>query len=208
MSSHPLSVSAQRLERVILLFLGLAMLSLVVVYLIEPSIYATTLGLEEAPNDRYPWATTLLLLGILGFVACVIAGVRRHWRWLFWVLWLAFGSAILEIPATLLQLTGVLPGHVPLWYSLYRMGIALGETGIAVWMAQVFWQAGVWGMGGIRKQRRLHVSTAAGVAPSQQIERHGKEDQCAHAHQREVRREAGVHALFLKGATPPPEGIG
>src|SRR5260370_28536886 len=123
------SVSGNRLEWAILAFLVLAVLRLVVVYLIEPSIYATVFGLGVVPTERYPLGTTLFLLGIGGFVTFVIGGVRRHWRWLFWLLLLAFGSAILEIPATLLQFRGVLPGSLPLWYGLYRMGIALGETG-------------------------------------------------------------------------------
>src|SRR5260370_41532886 len=73
------SVSGKRLEWAILTFLGLALLSLVVVYLIEPSIYASVLGLGGRPTERYPLGTTLFLLAVVGFVACVIGGVRHHW---------------------------------------------------------------------------------------------------------------------------------
>jgi uncharacterized membrane protein YidH (DUF202 family) len=83
---------------------------------------------------------------MLVFIAVVILGVVRHWRWLFWLLLLAFGFSILDIPATLFQLTGVIPGRLPLWYSLYRIGVAIIEVGIAVWMIQIYRQYGVWAM--------------------------------------------------------------
>lgn len=141
------SVSGKRLGWAMLIFLGLVLLSLVVVYLIEPSIYASVLGLGRTPTERYPLGTTLFLLAVVGFVACVMGGVRHHWRWLFWLLFLAFASAILEIPATLLQMADMFPGDIPAWYAWYRIGIGLGEIGIAVWMVRVAISTGVWGMG-------------------------------------------------------------
>ncbi len=54
---------------------------------------------------------------------------------------------ILEIPATIFQLTGVLPGIFPVWYSLCRMGVAIIAVAIAVWMGQIYRHHGVWAMG-------------------------------------------------------------
>lgn len=170
----PQSVSGKRLEWAILTFLGLALLSLVVVYLIEPSIYASVLGLGRTPTERYPLGTTLFLLAIVGFVACVMGGVRHHWRWLFWLLLLAFASAILEIPATLLQLAGILPGNVPAWYAWYRIGIGLGEIGIAIWMVRVAMSTGVWGMG---KQTRAR--TPACLTANAPVSQRGEEGHAA-----------------------------
>ncbi|MDQ6643511.1 MAG: hypothetical protein M3Y76_03600 [Chloroflexota bacterium] len=87
------------------------------------------------------------MVGILVFIAILIIGVIRHWRWLFWLILSAFGFSILQIPATILQLTGVIPDNLPVWYSLYRMGIALFQAVIAVWMVQIYRQYGVWAMG-------------------------------------------------------------
>jgi hypothetical protein len=136
-----------KLELLLITFFLLAALSLCVVYLADPSIYTETLLLTPAPRDRYPILTTLFLLVILVFIAILIIGVWRHWRWLFWLLLIAFGCSILEIPAALLQLAGLLPGHPPLWYSLYRMGVALIAGGMAVWMFQIYRHAGVWARG-------------------------------------------------------------
>lgn len=166
------SVSGQRLEWALLTFLGLALLSLVVVYLMEPSIYASVLGLGRTPTERYPLGTTLFLLAVVGFVACVMGGVRRHWRWLFWLLLLAFSSAILEIPATLLQLVGMFPGDIPVWYAWYRISIGLGEVGIAVWMVRVVMSAGVWGIGKQTYERASACLTADTPVSQRGEERH------------------------------------
>ncbi len=81
------------------------------------------------------------------FITVLIIGVLRHWRWLFWLLLVANSFSILQVPATLLQLTGVIPDPYPAWYSLYRMGVALIQVVIAVWMIRILYRYGVWGLG-------------------------------------------------------------
>jgi hypothetical protein len=80
-----------------------------------------------------------------------MVGVMRHWRWLFRLILIAFGFSILQIPATILQLTGVIPDSFPVWYSLYRMGVALFQAVIAVWMIYTYQHYGVWAMGKKKK---------------------------------------------------------
>jgi hypothetical protein len=140
-----------RLERILITFFLLAVLFLIVVYIAAPSIYSNTLLLAPSPTDRYPLPVTLFLVGILIFIAILIFGVVHHWRWLFWLLLIAFGFSILEIPATILQLTGLIPGSFPLWYSVARMGVALIEAGIAVWMVYIYRQYGIWALGKQKK---------------------------------------------------------
>jgi hypothetical protein len=144
-------VAIQPLEKVLITFFVLAALSLVIVYIADPSIYMKTLLLQATPADRYPLPVTLFLVAILGFIAVLITGVMRHWRWLFWLILVAFGAAVLDIPTTILQLTGVIPDALPLWYSLYRAGVACIEVVIAIWMIQIYRHYGVWAMGRKRK---------------------------------------------------------
>ncbi len=144
-------VILHRLEYVLLAFFLLAALFLVAVYVAAPSIYTQTLLLQLSPTDRYPLAATLFLVGILVFVAIVIVGIMRHWRWLFWLLLVAFGFMILEVPATILQLTGVIPSLFPAWYSLCRMGVSILAVVIAVWMIYIYRHYGVWAMGKKKK---------------------------------------------------------
>jgi hypothetical protein len=137
----------RRLQRTLLAFFLLAVLFLVVVYVAAPSIYTNMLLLMPSPTGRSPAATTLLLVGVGVFLAIVMIGVLRRWRWVFWLVLVAFDGMILDLPATLLQLTGILPNLFPLWYSLCRMGASLIAVGIAVWMLQIYRHHGVWAMG-------------------------------------------------------------
>ena len=94
-----------------------------------------------------PSLSTFFLVALLIFIAILIFGVTKHWRWLFWPLLIANSFSILEVPATILQLTGVIPDPYPTWYSLYRMSIAVIQVVIAIWMVRIYFQYGVWGMG-------------------------------------------------------------
>jgi hypothetical protein len=140
-------LTIQRLSAIIIAFFVLAALSVLVVYFIDPGIYAKVLKLEPTTTDRYPFASTLFLIALLIFIAILIFGVTKHWHWLFWPLLIANSFSILEVPATIFQLTGVVPDPYPVWYSLYRMSIAVLQVGIAIWMIRIYFRYGVWGMG-------------------------------------------------------------
>jgi hypothetical protein len=137
----------RRLQRTLLAFFLLAALFLVVVYVAAPSIYTNTLLLTPSTTEHHPAAATLLLGGVGVFLAIVMIGVLRRWRWVFWLVLVAFAGMILDLPATILQLTGILPSLFPLWYSLCRMGASLIAVVIAVWMFQLYRRHGVWAMG-------------------------------------------------------------
>ena len=141
------------LEMAVIAFFILAALSLLVVYLADPAIYAQSLSLASSPADRYPVPVTLFLVGILTVIALLILGVVRHWRWVFWLMLVAFASSILHIPVTLLQIAGMLPSADPFWYSLLQIGAAMVEIGIAVWMIHIYRHSGVWAMGRDKNMR-------------------------------------------------------
>jgi hypothetical protein len=149
MQSLDQQVIRQRLEQVLIAFFAACALFILLVYIATPSIITQALIRTPSPTDRYPLIATVFMLALLSLIAIVIVGVVRHWRWLFWLLLIAFGFSILQVPATILELTGVLPNPipVPLWYSLSRTGVALVEVGIAVWMVRIYRQYGVWAMG-------------------------------------------------------------
>ena len=150
-------LTVKRVSAVTIAFFVLTALSVVVVYFIDPSVYSKVLMLEQATTDRYPLPSTLFLVALLIFIAVLIFGVTRHWRWLFWLLLIANGFSILEVPATILQLTGVIPDPYPTWYSLYRMSIAVIQVVIAIWMVRIYYQYGVWGMG---KKKQENISSS------------------------------------------------
>ncbi len=138
---------SRRLDIVLTAFFALAFASACVVYIVVPSMYTQSLALTTSPGDSHPLAATLFLVALAIFIALLIVGVLRHWRWLFWLILLAFAASVIDIPVTLLQFASVLPQEFPVWYSLFRMGVSIIEIAIAVWMIQIARSQGVWGLG-------------------------------------------------------------
>ena len=149
-------VIVRRLERTLMAFFLLATVFAIVVYVTAPSIYTNILLLHPSPTDRYPFVATLFLMALVVFIAVLLIGVRQHWRWLFWLLLIAFSAMILDVPATILQLTGVVPSLFlfPVWYSLCRMGVSLLAVIIAAWMLSIYRHYGVWALG---KKKKTHL---------------------------------------------------
>lgn len=146
----------KRLERVLLTFFGGCILFVVGVYLFTPSILTQGLPSSWIATGRPVLSATLVLGAIVLVIMLAIIGVLCHWRWLFWLLLIAFGFSVLEIPATLLTWTGILPpflGPLPLWYSVCRMAVAVIEEGLAVWMLLIYRRAGVWGEVELKQSR-------------------------------------------------------
>ena len=152
MKRPPHSSIRVSLEMGMIAFLILAARSLLVVYLADPAIYAQSLSLMSSPADRYPVPVTLFLVGILAMITLLILGVVRHWRWLFWLILVAFCGSALQVPITLLQMTGVLSTADPLWYNLFRMGVGAFELALAIWMIRIYRHEGVWGLGKKRNE--------------------------------------------------------
>jgi pimeloyl-ACP methyl ester carboxylesterase len=149
---------AKLLERALVVFVGLLLGSLLIIFAIEPSIYTTTLWPGWAPTERYPWPV-LLFLGALTIFLCILMyGVLHHWRWLFWLILIAFTGSVIQIPVEGLQLLGVFPNPYPVWYSLFRGGVGFIELGFAFWMIQTYRHQGIWAMG---RKKAVQVSHLA-----------------------------------------------
>src|SRR6266568_3569220 len=149
---------AKLLERAVVVFVGLLLVSLLIIFAIEPSIYTTTLWPGWAPTERYPWPV-LLFLGALTIFLCILMyGVLHHWRWLFWPILVAFTGSLIQIPVESLQLLGVVPHPYPAWYSLFRGGVGFIELGFAFWMIQTYRHQGVWAMGRKKAEQVSHLA--------------------------------------------------
>ena len=133
------SQSISRLQAVLIAFLVLAYTALVVSYAIRPSLF-----IRGSPAMT---KTALLFGAVFSLEAFVAAGVLRRWRWMFWIILLAFGLAPLRIPFTLLQLTGVLSGGPPVWYGALQIMLSSVQFAIAFWMLRIYRRRGAWGRG-------------------------------------------------------------
>src|SRR6266567_3617403 len=139
----------QRLEKALITYVGLLVLSLLGIFIVEPSIYTSSLSPVLVSTERYPWPVILFLIALLAFLSVMLYGVIHHWRWLFWPILIAFAGSVIQIPLEGLQLAGVLvlPEHYPVWYSLFRIGVGVIELSFVIWMFQMWRHYGVWALG-------------------------------------------------------------
>ncbi len=147
MKRSPYASMRVSLEIGLIAFFILVATSLLVVYLADPAIYAQSLSLTSSPTERYPVPVTLSLVGILVLITLLILGIVRNFRWLFWLILLAFTSSVIQMPVDGLQLLGVFPNPYPVWYNLFRGGVGFIELSFVFWMIQTYRHQGVWAMG-------------------------------------------------------------
>jgi pimeloyl-ACP methyl ester carboxylesterase len=145
------------LEKALIMFVGLLLVSLLIIFAIEPSIYTTTLWPGWVPAERYPWPVLLFLGALIAFLGILMYGVLHHWRWLFWLILLAFTGSVIQIPVEGFQLMGIVPNPYPVWYSLFRGGVGFIELGFAFWMIQTYRHQGVWAMGRKQAEHASHL---------------------------------------------------
>ena len=86
-----------------------------------------------------PEAELPFLLAVVVLTGVLALGVVHRWRWLFWLLMLAFLASAIAIPVDALQLAGLLPGaRGPAWYQLARMGVSVAELGLGIAMVVAY----------------------------------------------------------------------
>ncbi len=132
-----------RTQSLVLGFFALAWISLVVIQLADPEIYDNVMKLSAG---RHPAADVAFLGAISLFIAALCVGVLRRWRWTFWLILVAFliGGA-LRIPASFLELAGVIAPTGPAWYLVFQALLGLVQVAIGLLMLAEYRRAGPWG---------------------------------------------------------------
>jgi hypothetical protein len=137
------STKPSNTQLLVLGFLLLAWLSLIGILVAAPGVYDQTLRLASSENPR---AAELLFLGaVSALILLIMVGVVRRWRWIFWLLLLAFVSGVLRVPASILELTGWIPAGGPTWYVVFQALIGVVQFAIGVVLAIEYRRYGVWG---------------------------------------------------------------
>ena len=149
-------------QALVLSFLSLAWLSLVAILVIAPDVYDQTLRLPS--GDSRP-AELAFIVALSAFIALVAVGVLRRWRWMFWLLLVAFLAGVLRVPASILELAGWIPAVGPSWYVVYQALIGLVQFVIGLVLLVQYWRYGVWGR---RNRLRQLRSSMASNKPSYQ----------------------------------------
>ena len=132
-------MTINRTQALVLGFFLLVWATLVVLFAVAPEVYYRAMKLSSAG------AGLLFLIGISAFIALLGVGVLRRWRWIFWLIAIAFLFGVLRVPATFLTLAGVLPADGPTWYVLYKGVLGVVQFAIAVLMLVGYRRAGTWG---------------------------------------------------------------
>jgi len=131
-----------RAQGLVLGFFVLAWASLVTVLVAAPEVYDQALQLPASDQRLFELA---FLAALSIFLMLLGIGVVRRWRWTFWLIVVAFIAGVLRVPASILQLSGVLPSESPSWYVLLQAIMGFMQVGIGLAMLAGYRRSGVWG---------------------------------------------------------------
>ncbi len=130
-----------RTQALVLGFFVVALASLVVILVAAPEVYDQALRLREGSAAM----EVAFLAALTAFIVLLTVGVLRRWRWIFWLVLVAFLAGVLRVPVAVLQLTGVLAADVPAWYVIFQAVIGLVQVAIGLAMLAGYRRSGVWG---------------------------------------------------------------
>jgi hypothetical protein len=131
-----------RTQALVLGFFLMVWASLVVILAAAPEVYEQAL---KFPPSWPRWAAIAFLAGLTLFIALLSIGVLRRWRWIFWLILIAFLAGVLRVPVAILQLTGVLAADGPAWYMVFQGLVGIVQVVIGLAMVAGYRRAGVWG---------------------------------------------------------------
>ena len=123
-------------------FFVLAWIALVAILVLAPEVYMQTL---QKVDGKSLAIEASLLIALSALIAVLVVGVFRRWRWTFWLVLIAFLFGVLRLPASALQLAGMMPASGPTWYEALQGVIGVVQFLIAIAMVAGYRKAGVWG---------------------------------------------------------------
>jgi hypothetical protein len=131
-----------RTQALVLGFFLCAWMSLVALLVASPAV-------REVTVNRIPGSGTSTIIAFVvalsGFLTVLAIGVLRRWRWLFWLLLVAFAAGLARVPIAILQLSGRMASEGPNWYIVVQGVISVIQVGLAVAMFAGYRRAGPWG---------------------------------------------------------------
>ena len=132
-----------RTQQLVLGFFVFAWVALIAILARAPEVYEQLLRL---PGSERKVPTLAFLMALSTFLVLLGIGVVSHWRWTFWLVLFAFlVGGVLRVPASILQLSGMLPTEFPAWYVMLQALIGVVQVAIGILMVVGYRRDGVWG---------------------------------------------------------------
>ena len=130
-----------RTQTLVLAFFLVVVISVIAIRAAAPDVYDQAFRLP--PGDRR--LETIFLAALGAFIVLLAIGVLRRWRWMFWLIMVAFLAGVLRVPVVILQLKGLLAADAPTWYLLFQALLGVVQFAIGLAMVAGYRRAGVWG---------------------------------------------------------------
>lgn len=130
-----------RLKGLVLALFGAYWVAVIVIWIAARPVFDQVGGLAR---DQIG-AEAAEVLALTALLTLLSVGVVRGWRWLFWLILIAFLAGILRVPAAALELAGKIPRQGPAWYVALTAVVGLIQFVIALTMAASYRRSGVWG---------------------------------------------------------------
>jgi len=124
------------IQLAVLAFFATVWVALGVILVAAPDVYGLTAS--AVPPIAFFAAISLL-------IAFGAVGIVRRWRWVFWLILVAFLAGALRIVASGLELAGQLPLDGPQWYVALQGAIGAAQLAIGIAMVRSYRRAGIWG---------------------------------------------------------------
>ena len=131
-----------RTQRLVLGFFVVAWVALVVILAVSADVREVTVS--RMPGGGTP-ALFSFVVALLVFLTVLAIGVVRRWRWLFWLILVAFAAGLARVPVAVLQLSGRMVPDGPDWYVLVQGIIGVIQVAVAVAMFLGYRRSGPWG---------------------------------------------------------------
>src|SRR5260370_27327639 len=132
----------KRTQLLVVGFFAFAWIALVAVLVRSPEVCTQTL--RKVGGDSLAIEASFLI-ALSALIAFLVVGIFRRWQWTFWLVLIAFFFGALRIPASALQLAGMMPASGPIWYEALQGVIGVVQFLIAIAMFVGYRKAGVWG---------------------------------------------------------------
>jgi len=107
-----------------------------------PDVYDQALGLPIVDRRQFE---VVFLAALSMFLVIVATGVVRRWRWMFWLILVAFLAGVIRLPASALELAGAIPHQGPAWYVVLQGVIGAVQFVIGIAMLVGYRRNGLWG---------------------------------------------------------------